>query len=351
LIDTEFKSELMIAFKEFYKPGEKLSEAFARLINRFIGDYGIILVDPNFNGLKELFADVFSQEVTDHHSIQAAFEDRNAILQSVGYHNQVHKTGEFLNLFYHNPDRLNIKICGENYCVDGDDNMMSAEELNKTAKENPARFSSNVLLRAVAQCRAFPTICQVVGPSELAYFAQIKPIFDHMNVPFPIVYPRAGMTIVEPHIRKILKKYELSIGEFNNRFDQLIGEVVEKLYPSESAGSVMSLNKCIKHDLDRYAKKLKNSDQEGYQYLINFKKHIDYELNVLQKKLKASNKKRHEELTQQIQKAHDFLFPGGNLQERMISPMYYVNKFGMSIIDKIYDNLEVNKPVHSILEL
>jgi len=33
LIDTEFKSELMIAFKEFYKPGEKLSEAFARLIN------------------------------------------------------------------------------------------------------------------------------------------------------------------------------------------------------------------------------------------------------------------------------------------------------------------------------
>ena len=113
----------------------------------------------------------------------------------------------------------------------------------------------------------------------------------------------------------------------------------------------MSLNNCIKHDLERFAKRLKDSDPEGYRLLVNFKKHVDFELGTLQKKLKASNKKRHEELTAQIRRACSFLFPGGSLQERVLSPLYFTNKFGPGIIKEIYDNLIVDKPVHSVLEL
>ena len=159
------------------------------------------------------------------------------------------------------------------------------------------------------------------------------------------------MTIVEPHIGKVIKKYGIALPQLHNRLESMIGEVVEKLFPSEAAGSIVSLSKCIKEDLDKFSQGLKKSDPEGFQYIVNFKKHLDFELTQLQKKLKTSNKKRHDALTSQIRKAHSFLFPDGKLQERVLSPLYYANKFGPDIFKSIYDHLDINKPMHSILEL
>ena len=218
-------------------------------------------------------------------------------------------------------------------------------------ESSPEKFSSNVLLRPIAQCAAFPTVAQVVGPSELAYFAQIEPLFGYFDVPFPVVIPRSGMTIMEPHIGKIVHKYDIELSQLRNNLDSLIGDVVERLFPSQAAESVTSLNRCIKDDLDKFARKLEKSDPEGYRHIVNFKKHVDYELQQLQKKLKASNKKRHDELTDQIRKANAFLFPDGNLQERVLSPVYFANKFGPDLFNKIYEAIDVERPVHTVLEL
>jgi len=123
------------------------------------------------------------------------------------------------------------------------------------------------------------------------------------------------------------------------------------MFPSEAAGNVMSINECLKQDLEKYAGDLAGTDPDGYRHIMNFKKHVDFELKQLQKKLKSSNKKRHDALTDQIRRVNSFLFPEGNLQERVLSPLYFANKFGPDIFRQIYDNLEIDKPVHSILEL
>ncbi|MCP4583589.1 MAG: bacillithiol biosynthesis cysteine-adding enzyme BshC [candidate division Zixibacteria bacterium] len=351
LIDTEFKQPLLDSFKEYYKPGNKLSEAFAWVINNFLGEWGLILVDPNFPGLKEHFKHIFTKEILEHDQTHDLYEQRSLSLLNNGYHAQVHKTGENLNLFYQNPKRLNLVINGGTYFPDGSSERFTPLELQEIVESTPNHFSSNVLLRPIAQCAAFPTLCHVVGPSELAYFAQIEPLFKFFDVPFPIAFPRAGMTIIEPHIRKIIYKYELDLPQLKNSLDQTVGDVVEKMFPSEAAGNVMSINECLKQDLEKYANDLIDSDPDGYRHLMNFKKHVDYELKQLQKKLKSSNKKRHDALTDQIRRVHAFLFPDCNLQERVLSPLYFVNKFGPDIFRRIYDNLEVDRPVHSILEL
>jgi len=351
LIDTEFKNTFLEIFKQYYTPGSRLSEAFARLFNYLLGDLGIVLIDPNFTGLKEFFKPVFVKETLEHNQIQKLFEQRTRLLLQNGFHAQVHKTGKNLNIFYNDNKRLNITSCGDEYCPDGSTEGFSARALCELIDKSPNRFSSNVLLRPIAQCTAFPVVCQVVGPSELAYFAQIEPLYKFFDVPFPIIHPRSGMTIVEPHIKKILHKYAINMPDLRGRLEPLISEVVEKLFPSEGAELTMSLSNCIKDDLDKFSKELEKSDPEGYQHIINFRKYIDFELKQLQKKLKTSNKKRHDELTSQIRKAYSFLFPDGGLQERVLSPLYFANKFGKDIFKSIYDNLNIDRPVHSVLEL
>lgn len=351
LIDTEFKEPLLTKFREFYRKGNKLSHAFARVFNLFLGQWGIILVDPNFPGVKSLYKNVFLKEIENHETTFDLYEKRSADLQEQGYHAQVHKCGSNLNLFYHTPLRTNITYDNDSFQVDGVENNFSKDELLKQASENPEKFSTNVLLRPIAQCNAFPTLAHVVGPSELAYFAQIEPLYKYFEVPFPVAFPRAGMTIIEPHIKKILNKYKLNLPELKNDLEPAIGKVVETLFPSEAANNIESISDSIKRNLDILAVQLKNSDPEGQRNIKNFIKHIDYEANQLQGKLKSSNKKRHEELTGQIRRAHAFLFPNNGLQERVISPLYYANKFGPDIFEAIYESLVVDNPVHSILEL
>lgn len=351
LIDTEFKQPLVDILKEFYSPGRKLSEAFAMLLNYFLGDWGIILVDPNFTGMKEFFSSVYSREILHHDKTQQLFKQRTDQLLKNGYHAQVHKTSESLNLFYHNKGRQNISIEGDFYHPEGTSDNFSAKELLEIVDKSPQRFSANVLLWPVAQCTAFPTLGQAVGPSELAYFAQIEPFFEFFDVPFPVIYPRFGMTIVEPHIKRILNKYELKLPQLKNELERTIGTVIETLYPSKTAEAVVSLQNHFNDDLEKYSMMLQKTDPEGYQHLINFKKHIDYELKQLQKKLKASNKKRHDELTSQIRKTYSYIFPVNKLQERVLSPVYFANKFGPEIFQKIFESLNIDKPVHIILEL
>ena len=177
LIDTEFKEPTFEVFKEFYKPGNKLSAAFAKVMNYFLSDWGIVLVDPNFPGMKEFFKPVFAKEALAHNKTYNLYEQRSKRLLENGYHIQVHKTGANLNLFYHDKKRLNLVISGNEYYPDGSSQRFSPRELSEIIENSPHRFSSNVLLRPIAQCTAFPTLCQVVGPSELAYFAQIEPLF------------------------------------------------------------------------------------------------------------------------------------------------------------------------------
>ena len=351
LIDTEFKGSLIESFSKYYSQGNKLSEAFAQVFNKYLGEYGIVLVDPNFPGMKEHFKAVFTREINDHDRSFDLFKARSRELTDKGYHAQVHKTRENLNLFINTPKRKNIILAGDYFSPDGSDEKYTAAQILKIVNDSPEKFSPNVLLRPVAQCEAFPTLSHVVGPSELAYFAQIEPLYRMFEVPFPIVYPRAGMTIVEPQVRRIVEKYELDLPDLKNDLEHTLGVIVEKVFPSEAAGEILILNECVNNDLKKYADHIKDSDPDGYRHIMNFKKHIDFEIKSLQKKLKSSNKKRHDELTEQIRRAYAFLFPDGNLQERVISPLYYADKFGPAIFREIYANLEVEKTVHSVLVL
>ena len=351
LIDTEFKQQLVNVLNEFYSPGRKLSEAFAMLFYYFLGDWGIILVDPNFLGMKASFRNVYSKEILHHDKTQQLFKQRTELLLKNGYHAQVHKTGENLNLFYHSKGRRNISINGDFYHPEGTSLKFTEKELLEIVEKSPYNFSANVLLSPIVRCTAFPTLIQTVGPSELAYFAQIEPLFDFFDIPFPVIYPRLGMTIVEPHIKRILKKYELKLPQLRKELEGTVGMVIEKLFPSKSAKVMTSLQNHFNGDLEKYAKMLQKSDQEGYQHLANFKKRIDYELKHLQKKLKASNKKRHDELASQIRKTYRYTFPNNKLQERVLSPVYFANKYGPEIFQKIFEALNMDKPGHIILEL
>jgi len=351
LIETEFSGPINDILKNRYKSGGRLSSAFAGLFVDLLGDFGIIPVDPGYPGMKKLFAPVFRREIENHGRIFDLYEAASQELLDAGYHRQVHKSGESLNLFFNEDGRANIVHNDGEYHLDGRESNFTKEELLKKLETEPERFSPNVCLRPVAQCSAFPTVCQIVGPSEAAYYAQIRSIFKYMNVPWPVVKPRIFATIVEPHIRKTVDKLSIDFASLYNDTDHEISRVIKENFPSEIEARAEEIREETKKPLKDLSVSLKDNDPESFQAIEHSLKRLDHEINHLYKRLFAAHKKRHDTAVGQVKRAAGFLFPQGKFQERVISPVYFANKFGPDVFKLLEENLDIESFDHQLVEL
>ncbi|UCC80126.1 MAG: bacillithiol biosynthesis cysteine-adding enzyme BshC [Candidatus Zixiibacteriota bacterium] len=350
-IETEFTPSIIDVLKKRYKSGASVSQAFAGLFGDFLGDFGIIPVDPNYPGMKTLFAPVFRREIENYDKIFDLYETASQELLNAGYHRQVHKSGESLNLFFNENGRANIVHKNGEFHLEGKNRSFTKEQLLEKLESEPERFSPNVCLRPVAQCYAFPTICQIVGPSEAAYYAQIRPIFKYLNVPWPVIKPRMFITIVEPHIKKIMEKLKIDFSSLYNETDRELSRVIKENFPSEIESEAESVREKIKEPLKELSRSLKDKDPESFQVVEQSLKRLDLELNHLYKKLFTAHKKRHDTAIGQVKRAANFLFPQGKFQERVISPVYFANKFGPDVFKRLEEKSDIDSVDHQLVEL
>ena len=68
-----------------------------------------------------------------------------------------------------------------------------------------------MLLRPLYQDALFPTAAYVAGPSEIAYFAQLAPVYERFGMPMPVVYPRKTITLLDHEVASVLRASELRV--------------------------------------------------------------------------------------------------------------------------------------------
>ena len=351
LVNTEFSESLKETVRAGYRTDRPLAEAFSLLFMHLLGEFGVIPVDPNYPGMKGIMAPVFEAELINHAEIFDLFEKRSVEIIDAGYHRQVHKTGESLNLFVNDEGRRNVIVENGRYRLDGREELLSKDELLGVLRVSPEKFSPNVCLRPVAQCYAFPTVCQIVGPSEAAYFAQIQPIYEYLKIPWPVIRPRVFASIIEPHIGKLMRKLSIDFSLLYRDAEHEVSRVIKENFPPEIQERAESLRSAIVKPLSDLSDSLKDTDPESVQALEHAKKRIDHELNHLSKRLFAAHKKRHDTTKDQVYRAAGFLIPEGKFQERVISPIYFADKFGPAIFDKMESEIDIDFVGHQLIEI
>ena len=84
----------------------------------------------------------------------------------------------------------------------------------------PDQLSNNVMSRPLMQEYLFPVLATVLGPGEIAYWALTKQAFEQFHMRMPIVVPRMEFTLIEGTIKKQMDKYELTLTDVLERFDE-----------------------------------------------------------------------------------------------------------------------------------
>ena len=78
------------------------------------------------------------------------------------------------------------------------------------AKNHPERLSNNVITRPLMQEMLFPVLAFVSGPGEIAYWAELKKVFELFSMKMPPIIPRLNITLVERSIQATLKNWNSS---------------------------------------------------------------------------------------------------------------------------------------------
>jgi bacillithiol biosynthesis cysteine-adding enzyme BshC len=348
-LDTEFKAEVIGHLSEAYKPGRTYVEAFARWLTRLFKAHGLILIDASHPRLKEMGRDVFCREIGEDSPSTRLAVAASKRLRQAGYSPQIPLHEGILNIFYADRERRTIQWKDGAWSIKGAGPSLRKEELLARAKEKPFLFSPNVLLRPVYQDALLPTVAYVGGQAEIAYFAQLKGVYEAFRLPMPVIYPRKNATIVEKKTDHILKKYGLKIPDLWTQRDGLIAEVAKRQVPDALEEALRRAHGDLEEDFESLKAEVIAFEPTLGDSLDLARGKMDMQWKFVEKKIRQAAARRNETAGQQLRKAIDNLYPNQRLQERVFNIVPYLIKYGYAFLEKLDREIDIDQYNHQVL--
>lgn len=348
-VQTEFSEKVFDLFRTAYQRGMTFNKAFVHLMNVLLEDSGLIFLDPNDREVKQLVQPIFERELRETPKFCQLVIDQSAELEKQ-YHAQVKPKP--LNLFlFHSEGRYLLEPRGDEYNLKGTRRQLSKDLIFNYLANEPDRFSPNVVLRPLCQDWLLPTAAYVAGPSEIAYFAQLKPLYQELGLPAPIIYPRASITIVEEKIEKVLDRFSLSLTDFFRDAELIKEKAVQKISAIDVEELFGGTNAALNEALQQLEAGLKKIDPTLVSAMQTAQGKIASHLEGLKGKTIEAQKRQHEVVLRQIEKAASHIYPSSNLQERELNILYFLNKYGMEFLRWLYDEMKIDTFKHQVIPL
>ncbi len=348
-LDTEFKAEVIGHLGEDYRPGRSFVEAFAHWMTRLFKKQGLVFIDAGHPRLKKLGSAVFYREIADDSPSTRRALSASQRLRNSGYDTQVPLHEGILNIFYVDRERRSIRCQDGAFDIKGLGPPVRKEEILSWTGEKPSLFSPNVLLRPLFQDTLLPTVAYVAGPAEIAYFAQLKGVYEEFGLPMPVVYPRKSATIVERKIDHILKKFDLEVPRLWRDPAGLTAEISKRDIPESLDGDFRKLLLHIEQDFQSLEREVMGFEPTLKASLELAKGRMIRQLEFIEKKTVRAAKKQNETAVQQLRKAVIHLWPDGNLQERVFNIVPYLIKYGYSLMGKLGQAVDIDEFDHQVL--
>jgi bacillithiol biosynthesis cysteine-adding enzyme BshC len=324
-----FGGEVMQLLNQCYTPGKTVQQATFELVHALFAAYGLIVLIPDHGVLKKLMLPVFEDDLFQQ-TPSAIVEETGAALGRQ-YNIQAHPRE--VNLFYLDDGIRNRIIKQDEHFLVHDTSLRFTEgELKAMLQDNPGRFSPNVILRGLFQETILPNVAFIGGGGELAYWLQLKELFLHYSVPFPVLVLRNSFLIVDKATQQRIQRWQLS----PDVLFQPELQIVNKLLAQEGKlpqlnGEVAQLS-AVYEDLKKLAAGV---DGTLAQHVAALQKSALKRVSVLEKKLMRAERRKHKALQHQIALLKEKLFPKNGLQERSENFSSFYAKWGRGFIDQL----------------
>ena len=338
LQQTEFSNKLWESLENSYQEGITHGAAFANLLSSWFSDHGLLIAGSNEKNLKSLVKDTFKTSVNKADLIHQVLESQSSKLEKE-FHRQVFVNDS--NLFFLSENgRIKFHRNKNEWMLN--DTSFSEEKIISLIERIPEKFSPNVFLRPIIQDVLLPTIGYIAGPGELAYYAQMKGYYEQFDMEMPIIFPRMSATLLENGINRIMEKLPFELCSYNQRIEDLESKYIElnsninidKIF-DDWTSSVNTISKKPIHQTQEIDPSLKG-------VIGKIMNGFENERAKLKGRVIKSLKQQEETQLKRIARIKAQIFPAV-LQEREISPIYFMNKYGIDIWDRLLHEFQKNE--------
>jgi bacillithiol biosynthesis cysteine-adding enzyme BshC len=323
--------EIIDLMQASYIEGSTIEQTTFKLINALFGDYGLIVLLPDDVDYKRAFIPVVEKELKEQFSYPIV-EEAVALLPK---EYKAQAGGRELNMFYLKDDiRERVEKKNDQYLILNTKSVYSEAEMMQELEKYPERFSPNVILRPVFQEMILPNIAFIGGGGEIAYWLELRKVFEAVQVPFPVLVLRNSLLLIEKkHVSKI-NSLGFSAADLFQSENDLMSGLVKKRTELR-----LSLEK-ERQAIHSFYAQLKNTaaavDVTLGPHTEALEKQALKKIDALEKKMLRAEKKKFDAQQRQVSTLKSQLFPHNNLQERIENFMPFYAKWGTAFTKAVY---------------
>lgn len=348
-----WKTEGIDIIQQTAQQSANLAEWFGKLMTFLFKDYGLVLMNPVLPEIRDINADLFRQAVIKAPQVNQHLEESCRQIRDCGYSPQIQSQRHKLHLFSYDEHGCREALFYHGTSIANKENtrIWTRKQLAGLCLTNPELFSPDVVLRPIVQEDLLPVLAYVAGPGEISYFALLKEVYHHFQMKMPIIYPRPNITLIEPLMAKLIKKYNIPL-------ECLISGLEDFLENHLRQADELGIEKVF----DNFRSLLKKKHGEIVKELLTLDPNLPgfgkdnlgrllKSVNSFQEKAMRYHRKNNQDAIQQIQKIQHMTCPMGQWQERTYNIFPYAMKYGPQMITSIYNLLDMFDWRHKILFL
>lgn len=344
-------SEVTRLLPECYRPEENFGSAFAKLFAQLFADFGVVLLDGSDPELDQIAAPLYFAAIERAPEITQAVLDRDAKLRAAGYHQQVKVTSSSTLLFaMRDGVRIAIHQTKSGDFLVGEDKV-PRQQLLDLVSNSPHSFSPNVLLRPVVQDYLLPTLTYIGGAAEVAYFAQAAAVYQSLAARETPVLSRFSATLIEPKVKALLDKYNLTIPDILEGPESLRETIGARRLPPNLQSSFEKAAAAVEHSMKAVRESLAELDKTLIESAENAESKMLYQINNLRARAARAELRHSEVIQRHSELISNSLYPEKELQERSFAGIYFLAKHGKELMNGILDAMHPDCLDHQIIEL
>lgn len=221
---------------------------------------------------------------------------------------------------------------------DGSRHKLSIDEAR--ARPRAAPLTPSVALRPVVQDGVLPTVAMACGPGELAYLAQLREVFEALEVRAACPVPRFAATWLPPAATALQEAAGAEPWEVVVATDAVLKAHAERLIPQDLRDQLEAARVDLTARLGRFAHASTRVDASLPQMVESARGKVDYQFARLLDGLAGKVRHRLERDHPDWLRLRYYLSPGDRAQERRLASLEPVAWRGPGLAPELCDLAE-----------
>lgn len=341
LPQSEFIDRYLELFGDCYQPGQSVGRAFGAALEGVLEGQEFVWLDSGALEVKSALVPMHSRALRDSAAAARAVAHATERVRLAGFEPQLALPEDASNVFYEDGSaRRRVYVRGDAAQLGKEGDERPLPELLAELERSPEAFGPSAALRPVSESCLLPVAASVLGPSEIAYWAQLPTLFEWAEIGMPRAVPRTCWTAVEAKVAKVLEALELAPDDLSDGGTVAVERAVRQGRPAGVTRALQEADLAREMAFDRVLEALA-AELPGIRATAEKARAGARKVaRQLEKAVDASVLERQAVMSRKIEKTALHLYPAGSPQERILNPLYYLARYGQGFLDGLDREIE-----------